>query len=57
MARCTGVDQRSEGLESAHQTGTPCHPEDVTIVYDDPNAQRWAMTASQQLVEPRPYGA
>lgn len=30
------------------QTGTPCHPEDVTIIYDDPKAQRWAMTAYEQ---------
>jgi hypothetical protein len=30
------------------QTGISCHPEDVTIIYDDPNAQRWAMTAYEQ---------
>jgi hypothetical protein len=27
------------------QTGTPCHAQDVTIVYDYPKAQRWAVTA------------
>ena len=31
-----------------NQTGTPCHPEDVTIIYNDSNAQRWAMTAYEQ---------
>ena len=30
------------------QTGTPCHPEDVTIVYDSPQAQCWAITAHEQ---------
>ena len=30
------------------QTGTPCHPRDVTIVYDSPQAQHWAITAYEQ---------
>lgn len=30
------------------QTGTPCHPQDVTIVYDSPQAQCWAITAYEQ---------
>ena len=30
------------------QTGTPCHPEDVTIVHDYPDARRWAITAHEQ---------
>lgn len=31
-----------------HQTGTPCHPRDVTIVHDHSDAQRWAITAYEQ---------
>jgi hypothetical protein len=27
------------------QNGTPCHAQDVTIVYDYPDAQCWAVTA------------
>lgn len=30
------------------QTGTPCHPEDVTIIYDHDQAQRWALAAYEQ---------
>ena len=30
------------------QNGTPCHAQDVTIVYDYPDAQRWAVTAYEQ---------
>jgi hypothetical protein len=30
------------------QNGTPCHAQDVTIVYDYPNAQCWAVTAYEQ---------
>ena len=30
------------------QIGTPCHPEDVTIVYDHPDARYWAITAHEQ---------
>lgn len=30
------------------QTGTPCHPQDVTIVQDNSDAQRWAITAYEQ---------
>jgi hypothetical protein len=30
------------------QTGTPCHPEDVTIVHDSPRAQHWVITAYEQ---------
>lgn len=31
-----------------NQTGTPCHPEDVTIVYDYQDARCWAVTAYEQ---------
>ena len=27
------------------QSGTPCYPEDVTIVHDSPQVQHWAVTA------------
>jgi len=30
------------------QNGTPCHPEDVTIVYPYSNARHWAVTAYEQ---------
>ena len=30
------------------QNGTPCHAKDVTIVYDYPEAQHWAVTAYEQ---------
>ena len=30
------------------QNGTPCHPEDVTIVYENSDARRWAISAYEQ---------
>lgn len=30
------------------QIGTPCHPKDVTIIYDSSQAQHWAIMAHEQ---------